>query len=144
MAQATSEAESLNTELVPEGIYEVELKSVETKEGKESKKPYWLWTFEVPEDADEYNGKRFWLNTSLSENALWKLNEVFTAFGVDPDTDTDTLVGDKVRVVVSQRPIGAGAKMGEITNQVENVLVLEPGEDEDGSPADGEDEGDPF
>lgn len=141
MAAATAEAEGLNTELVPEGIYTVELKSVETKEGRESKKPYWLWTFEVPEDADEHPGKRFWLNTSLSENALWKLNEVFTAFGVEPDTDTDTLVGEKVRIVVSQRPIGAGPKMGEITNQVENVLPEDEADDESGDDSDDDDPG---
>lgn len=134
LAEATEKAEGLNTELVDEGIYIVELKSVETREGKDSKKPYWLWTFEVPEDADEHGSKRFWLNTSLSENALWKLNEVFGAFGVTPDTDTDELVGEKVRLVISQRPIGAGPRMGEVTNQVETVLVLDEDEDaEDGS-----------
>jgi hypothetical protein len=139
LAEATEKAEGLNTELVDEGIYVVELKSVETKEGKDSKKPYWLWTFEVPEDADEHGGKRFWLNTSLSENALWKLNEVFGAFGVTPDTDTDELVGEKVRLVISQRPIGAGPRMGEVTNQVETVLVLDEDEDgEDGEDSDGE------
>lgn len=135
MAEATEKAEGLNTELVPEGIYTVTLKSVETKEGKDSKKPYWLWTFEIPDDSEDHEdhtGKRFWLNTSLQENALWKLKEVFGAFGVDADTDTDTLVGEPVRIVVSQRPIGAGPKMGELTNQVENVLPADASEDEDG------------
>lgn len=144
MAEATAQAEGLNTELAPEGIYTVVLKSVETKEGKDSKQPYWLWTFEVPDDSElheEQQGKRFWLNTSLQKNALWKLNEVFTAFGVDPDTDTDTLIGEPVRLVVSQRPIGAGPKMGEMSNQVENVLPADPSDDEDAG--DGEAGGDP-
>lgn len=142
MAKATEAAESLNTELVPEGIYLVELKSVETKEGRESKKPYWLWTFEVPDDAEEHGGKRFWLNTSLSDNALWKLKEVFDAFGVGTDADTDTLVGEQARIVVSQRPIGAGPKQGEITNQIENVLPAEASEDE--GTGEGEDGDPPF
>lgn len=136
MAKATEAAESLNTELVPEGIYLVELKSVETKEGRESKKPYWLWTFEVPDDAEEHGGKRFWLNTSLSDNALWKLKEVFDAFGVTPDTDTDTLVGEKVRVIVSQRPIASGPRTGQLSNQVENVVGLD---DDDEDNEDGDD-----
>lgn len=128
-AKAVDAAESINTELVEEGIYTVELKSVETKTGKESGQPYWLWTFEIPADADEHGGKRFWLNTSLQDNALWKLKEVFEAFGETPETDTDTLIGEQVRIVVSARPIGAGPKMGQMSNQVENVLTLDEGED---------------
>lgn len=137
LAKATKEAESTggSRDVVPEGIYLCNLKSVESKTGKESGKPYWLWTFVLDEEderSEDYEGKHFFLNTSLSENALWKMQEVFNAFGETPDTDTDTLVGEKVRLVVTQRPIGAGARAGEMSNQVENVLPAEPGEDEAG------------
>jgi hypothetical protein len=140
-AKSTTEAESATRENVPEGIYTVRLRSVESKPpgpGSKTGKPFWLWTFEIPEDAEQYGGKRFFLNTSLADSALWKMKEVFDAFGVDPDTDTDELVGDEVRLVISIRPIGSGARAGQPSNQVENVLPLVPGDDED--QGDGSDE----
>lgn len=120
LATATAEAESTGFEPLPEGVYDVALRDVEVKEGQ--KAPYWLWTFEVPTDASEHAGRRLWLNTSLSENALWKLNETFGAFGQTPDTDTDTLLGKRVRAVVVQRTIQAGARAGETTNQIDKLL----------------------
>lgn len=119
LATATNAAVTTSFEPLPEGVYGVTLKGVDIKEGQ--KGPYWVWEFEIPQGAD-HAGRRFWLNTSLSEAALWKLNETFAAFGVTPDTDTDELLGKNVKAVVVQRTIQAGARSGEVTNQIDQVL----------------------
>lgn len=112
-------------EVLPAGIYECKLREVTAQDGQ--KAPYWKWEFEIVED--EYKGRRLWLNTSLSEAALWKFKEVFKAFGVTPDTDTDELVDEHVMCVVSQSIIQAGSRKGEMGNNVDNVRPV--GEDDD-------------
>lgn len=109
--------------IMDDGIYEMLLKDVEVQDGP--KGPYWKWTFKVPEDAPRYKGWQQWLNTSLSEAAVWKLKEVFDAFGAPTDTDTDELIGKRVRVVVGSRTIQKGKRAGEQGNQVEEVLALD-------------------
>jgi hypothetical protein len=127
MASAVEEASGgSGFEPLPEGVYPVRLRGVDIREGQ--KAPYWVWEFEIPEGV-EHSGRRFWLNTSLSEAALWKLKEVFTAFGTTPDTDTDELLGKRVSAVVVQRVIQAGARAGETTNQIDQVLPAKDGAD---------------
>jgi hypothetical protein len=119
LATAAGAAVTSSFEPLPEGVYQVALKGVDIKEGQ--KGPYWVWEFEIPAGSD-HAGRRFWLNTSLSEAALWKLNETFAAFGATTDTDTDELIGKVVKAVVVQRTIQAGARAGEVTNQIDQVL----------------------
>jgi len=122
MASAVEEASGgSGFEPLEEGVYVVRLREVDVKEGQ--KGPYWVWTFEIPE-GESYAGRRFWMNTSLSEAALWKLKEVFNAFGTTPDTDTDELLGKRVKAVVVQRTIQMGARAGEVTNQIDTVQAL--------------------
>lgn len=134
VAKKVADAESVDFEAIPDGIYAAKLLSVTVKEGKESGQPYWSWEFEIDDEAnDKHNGSHQWVNTSLSDKALWKMNEVFTAFGVSSDTDTDELCGEYVRLVVSQRTIQAGARAGQLGNNVDSVLPLEDdGDEEDG------------
>lgn len=123
-AKATGEAESASFEAFPEGIYYGTLQDVEVREG--SKGPYWSWRYGdimSVEDEKSYPGS-IWNNTSESEAARWKMKESFDAFGVDPDTDTDELIGKQVWLVVSQRVIEQGARMGELGNQVERVMKV--------------------
>lgn len=120
-------------EVLPPGIYEVKLREVTPQDGQ--KAPYWKWEFEIVED--DYKGRRLWMNTSLSEAALWKFKEVFKAFGVSPDTDTDELIDEHIMAVVSQSIIQSGNRKGEMGNNVDNVR---PVGDDDG---DGEDD-EPF
>lgn len=123
VAQKAAEAESLDFELVPEGVYEVLLKEdVSVQDGP--KGPYWQWIFAIPSDAAEYANRQFWVNTSLGENALWKLNEVFTAFGVPTSTNTEDLVGRRVQLTVVQKIAEKGKKAGELVNEVRQVLPL--------------------
>lgn len=117
-ANAVNSAESTDLTPLPASTYNARLQGVEVREGQ--KAPYWSWEFKI-EDTD-YNGRRIWVNTSLSTNAAWKMREVFDAFGADPDTDTDELCGQSVRLVVTQRAIETGNRAGQIGNNVDRVL----------------------
>ena len=61
-------------------------------------------------------------SASLSEAALWKLKETFDAFGEDPSTDTDELVGRRAKAIVIQRAIQSGARAGEIADQIDKLM----------------------
>lgn len=117
---------------VEEGVYTLRLAAdVEVAEG--AKGPYWKWTFEVPEDAEQYAGRKFFMNTSLSEAAFFKLKETFAAFGVATDTDTEDLVGQKVKALIGIRTIQGGSRKGEMGNDITKLMPLDS---EDGeSPA---------
>lgn len=114
---------------IPEGVYVVQLMDdVEVGEG--ARGPYWKWTFEIPEkDADgepmQYAGRRFWNNTSLSQDSFWKLKETFEAFGVSPDTDTEDLVGKRVKALVVIEIARGGSRKGEPVNSLKKLLPLD-------------------
>jgi hypothetical protein len=129
MAEKTAEAES-NFELVPENTYILVLKEdPAVKEGPNG--PYWSWVFEIPQ-GEEFAGRRFWNNTSLGDNALWKLNETFAAFGVPTSTNTEDLIGRRVKAVIVQEVQEKGKNAGELQNTIKTLLPAEP---KDGAPA---------
>jgi hypothetical protein len=112
---------------VPDGVYIVQLmEDVDVKEG--AKGPYWRWTFEVPKEHEgveqEFAGRRFWTNTSLSEQAYFMLKKTFEAFGVPVDTDTEDLVGRRVKAMVTIKTINGGARQGQLGNEIGNLLPL--------------------
>lgn len=124
-----AESSSSDFEALPEGRYTAKLNDVDTtKEG--AKGAYWSWEFEIVDG--EFKNRKLWVNTSLSEKADWKMKEVFTAFGYDADTDTDELVGEQVRLQVSQRAIESGPKKGDIGNNVDRVMPVGDDDDEEG------------
>lgn len=113
---------------VPDGIYVAQLmEDVDVREG--DKGTYWRWVFQVPTEHEgdelEYSGRRFWLNTSLSEAAFFRLKEVFAAFGVPTNTDTDELVGRKVKLLIGSTIIQRGQRKGEPSNEIQKVLPLD-------------------
>lgn len=113
---------------VEEGIYTLQLaEDVDVKEG--AKGPYWRWTFVVPEDAEQYAGRKFFTNTSLSEAAFFKLKETFSAFGVPTDTDTEDLVGQRVKAHITIRTIQGGSRAGEPGNEIAKLLPLDVDEE---------------
>src|SRR4249919_2577778 len=104
-AQQVADTEGSTFEAYPEGIYQGTLQDVEVREG--TKADYWSWRFSDVvnvEDDKTYPGS-LWVNASLSDAADWKMKEVFEAFGVPADTDTDELLGKSVWLAVSQRVI---------------------------------------
>lgn len=124
LQKQTKDAESSGFEPLPDGVYHAKLRDVDTTKAG-NKGPYWSWEFEVIDE--EFKGRRLWNNTSLSAAAAFKMKETFEAFGCDVDTDTDELIGQPVKVVVSQRVIQDGARKGEISNQVDR---LKPADEE--------------
>lgn len=110
-------------EALEDGIYEVALIDVEAREGRVA--PYWCWILEIPKDQNDA-GRRFWHNTSLSPNAMWKVDEAFKAFGVPSRTDTDDLIGQRVRASITKQIIRSGKREGEWGNTVEALYPLRP------------------
>lgn len=123
LATKTAETETGTFDAIPEDTYTVRLVDVEQKIGKDSGKPYWNWKFEVTEG--DCKGRNIFMITSLSENALFKLKEVFDAFGFSTDSDTDELVGESVKLVVIQEVIEKGTRKGQMGNTVTQVLSLD-------------------
>lgn len=121
-AQKVREAED-NFAAIPRGVYVLELtEDVEVGEGQ--KGAYWKWTFEIPE-GEKFSTRRFWLNTSLSDNAFFKLKETFAAFGEDPETNTEDLVKRRVRGVISIQTIQKGQRAGQLGNNLDRILPLD-------------------
>jgi hypothetical protein len=128
-AAKVEEAEGGDFEPIPEGVYPAVLDGeVEPCDGP--KGLYWKWTFKLT--GEDYSGRKMFLNTSLNDNALWRLKEVFEAFGVPNDTDTDDLIGKPVKLYLVQKIIGAGSRKGDMGNEIKQVLpvqqaTVEPG-----------------
>lgn len=136
VAKAASEAESSSFDALPPGPYVAKLTQVITDRPDGPSGPYWVWEFDVVA-PDEYANRKLWANTSLSDKASWKLKEMFDAFGYTTDTDTDDLISETVKLMVSQAPITKGTRAGEIGNNVDRVLAYD-GEDLDDGDADDE------
>lgn len=136
MQDEVANAPTNNFEPIPAGRYHARLRGVNT-DGSGNAGPYWTWEYEVV--GGEHKNRRLWNTTSLSQ--AWALKQSFEAFGVDPDADTDELCGQIVQLQVSQRTIQAGARKGEMGNQVDRVLPADPEfvvEDDDGAGAEKE------
>jgi hypothetical protein len=119
--------------VLPDGAVHLRLRDVDaTRSG--AKGPYWSWEFEIvdPEELEidgkmtKVIGRRLWNNTSLSKEAAFKMKETFDAFGVDLDTDTDELLGQIVKGIISQRTIQEGARKGEVANQIDRLKPADP------------------
>jgi hypothetical protein len=119
---AKAAAESSGFTAIEEGTYEARLTGVVAKNAKSSGNPMWVWELEIVEAP--YRGRKLWVNTVLTDNAMWKVGEMFAAFGVDTDTDTDELVGDHCLVDVVQRVIEGGARAGQTGNDVQRAHPL--------------------
>lgn len=122
MAAKVDEIESEAFEAIPEGTYLAVLEGeVESKEG--NKGPYWKWVFKITQEG-EGHGRKMFMNTSLNEAALWKLKEVFAAFGESADADTDDLIGREVKLYLVQKIAEQGARAGEMVNEIKQVLPV--------------------
>lgn len=133
--QKTEATESVDFSPLPPGIYAARLMAVDaTKSGPEG--PYWSWEYQVT--ADPFKGRKLWVNTSLADNALFKMKETFEALGFTLDSDTDEMCGTPCKLLVTQRVIEKGTRAGEKGNNVDRVMPAGDGDD------DGDDEDDGF
>lgn len=113
---------------VEEGVYILQLmEDVTVHEG--DKAPYWRWQFEVPKEHEGTElanaGRRFWTNTSTSEAAFFKLKETFGAFGVPTNTDTEELVGRRVKAEIIIKTIQGGQRKGELGNEIAKLHPID-------------------
>lgn len=133
-AKAVEEAEGGEL-LVDPGVYAAVLNKVEEKKGQAG--PYWEWEFQLLEDADgnELESKpKVWENTSLSEKAQWRLRDMFEAFEVSPDTDTDEILGQWVALTVGQEVAQQGSRQGQLRNIFLSAAPISGDDDEDDEP----------
>lgn len=147
IAKSVSENEGGDFDLLPQGAFVAKLEVVEAKDGRATAEepedvknfgegetiPYWSWQFteltglsgEDVEVGKVYPGK-LWTNTSLGVKSEWKMKEVFDAFGYSTDSDTDEMVGEKVKIIVVQEVAQFGKRKGEKVNQIDEVLPYDP------------------
>lgn len=130
-AARVEDAEIQSFAAIPPDVYVVKLNDVDgSREGPAG--PYWSWELEVVDG--EYAGRKLWVNTSLSDKADFKMKEVFHAFGYSADSDTDEIIGEQCRVLVSQRVIEQGQRKGQLGNNVDECMPL--GDADGDEPAD--------
>lgn len=86
-------------EPVPDGIYDARLDGWELKQG--AKGPYYNLTFLL--EGGDYNGRKIWMISSISDGALWRWKRDFIRLGANPadvapgsDMDTDDVVASCV------------------------------------------------
>lgn len=123
--------------LVDAGVYAAVLNKVEEKKGQAG--PYWEWEFQLMEDADGNDLEvkpKVWENTSLSEKAAWRLRDMFEAFEVPTDTDTDEILGQWVQLTVGQEVAQQGSRQGQLRNIFLSAAPLSDGDGDDDEPED--------
>lgn len=111
---------------LPAGRYIGTLDEVEVGEGP--KGPYWTWKIKLDRNEDvalDGQGRVMYVNTSLAEEAAWKMKETFEAFGYSSDSDTEEMIGEKCIVVVRIKMIQGGANAGTPGNQVSKLFPLD-------------------
>lgn len=119
-ASAAKEAASGGAQtLLPVGEYPLRLTEVEATTSKAGK-PMWVWKFEV--DEGEFKGNSIWEFTVIQENTMWKIGQIFAAFGVDTSTNTDDLHGEVIRAVIDQEVAQAGKRKDEVVNRVKQFI----------------------
>jgi hypothetical protein len=120
-AKRVDAAESTSYETIPDGIYVAELVNVKISAAAgASGHHYWTWELKIADGAHE--NRRLWYTTSLSPQSEWVLKGAFDAFGFTANSDTDEMIGEKVKAVVGHRTISQGTRTGEIANSVDQLL----------------------
>lgn len=122
-AEAKKAAEAGGFTAVEEGPYKLRLTDVKATNAKSSGNPMWTWELESVEEGTR--GRKFWVNTVLTEKAMWKVGEMFAAFNAPTDTDTDELIGEHCLGNVVQRTITQGARAGQLGNDVARCEALD-------------------
>lgn len=96
-------------QLLPEDDYRLKLVEANQRESSSGNDQI-EWVFAV-NDGGKYDGQKLWFYTPLTENSLWKLHALLTAFGVEvPDDeleiDLEQMVEDELEImgVVQHEP----------------------------------------
>ena len=94
--------------------------------GKNSGKPYLKWCFQICE-GEPFAGRRLWDNTSLSDNAKWRLVQVLKACGIDVpkgrlQLNPNDLLGKELILTVGLEPDEYANDRDGTTDQMRNVI----------------------
>jgi len=139
-ARQVHNAEGSSFTLIDEDEYVLRLdKVVVSSKPDKNGNPYWIWTFSVVSGqttGDKFKGKPVRANTGWAEDQQWFGKMFFEAFGVKPNANTDTLLGKEVKGLVGQREIQAGARKGQLTNDVQTLMSRDAEGDDDNWDAD--------
>ena len=99
---------------LPEGTYPASVAKVEQVLSKSSGNPMLKVEF-------NYSGRKVWGNYVLTEAAMWKVQELFSALGLDTDAildiDTDDMVGMTCNLKIAQREYE-----GNIQNEIKKAM----------------------
>jgi len=133
-ARVVNKAEGTGFTLVDEDQYKVKLEKV-TVSPKPDKNgnTYWIWGWSIVSGqttGDKFKGKSLRTNTGLTESQAWYIKMIFDAFGVKPNVDTDTLLGKEVYSIVGQGEITAGARKGQMRNEMQTFMSLDSATDD--------------
>lgn len=88
---------------------------------------YWVWTFEVVSGETtgaKFAGKSIRTNTTIAENVYFVMKQMFDAFGVRPNVDTDTLLGKEIQAYASVRIQERGRNKGKETNDLQDFAPV--------------------
>ncbi len=122
-AQDTTGVQDQEFAPMPVGIYHGRLMDVDTSRSGPAG-PYWTFQYDIVTPG--FENRKLWDNVSLSEKAAFKRKQVWEAFGVPLDTDTDDMCGSVVKLQVTHRTIQSGAREGEIAEQIGRVSPADP------------------
>lgn len=128
--QETTKQATTGFALMEEGDYLVELLEVQTTDkagkplvGKESGIPYWSFVFQIPEDAERYKKRRFYVVYSHSEKAAPIRKGVLDAFGASEDVNTDDLIGKTCWVHVYGKMQDQGVNTGNLKDDIKYFIA---------------------
>ena len=127
---------------IPEGKCRVRLLEVESAKTAKGA-PKWVWKFETTDPA-EHAGRWLWEHTAIQDSTMWKIRQVFDAFGVPADTDTDDLIGSTIDVMVKVEIAQAGKMKGKEVNTIDQFLPASEPHTSAGAPKAAETEEIPF
>ena len=120
-------------EAIPAGTYNATVFDIEHKESKKGNQ-YYSWIFKIQDG--QYEGRKFWHNTTLTKESLWNLKMVLKGMGVSReeressqfDFQPSNFIGKPCRIVLRYKEDGYN---GEPENNIRRVL---PPESPDANP----------
>ena len=111
---------------IDSGRYHATVFEITREVGKNSGKPYLKWCFQIC-DGEPFAGRRLWDNTSLSDNAKWRLVQVLKACGIDVpkgrlQLNPNNLMGKELILTVGVEPDEYANDRDGTTDQMRNVI----------------------
>lgn len=111
---------------IDSGRYRATVFEISREVSKNSGKPYLKWCFQIC-DGEPFAGRRLWDNTSLSDNAKWRLVQVLKACGIDVpkghlQLNPNDLLGKELIIMVGLEPDEYANDRDGTDDQMRNVI----------------------